>query len=280
MFAALAVALMIYDHRYTHAGDGRGGRVGLLDGILDVDAVRRHLDLFSYLVHAAANLPPKAAELARDYLGERSKLLHEIELLRYNNLLLNSELQKLAVFENENRHLRRLLQSPTDTDNRKITVAKLVGVNLAPFGQQIVINKGSNHNVYPGQPVLDVKGVIGQVSSVTPLTADVTLISNPGHALLGQIGRSQLRMLVFGTGDPRQLKLEYVPTTADVRKGDVIYTSGLDGRYPGDYPVGQVLSVTSEAGHDFAVIPAKPLADLIHSRELLLVWPEQRAAPE
>ena len=115
---------------------------------------------------------------------------------------------------------------------------------------------------------------------MTPLTADVTLISNPGHALLGQIGRSQLRMLVFGTGDPRQLKLEYVPTTADVRKGDVIYTSGLDGRYPGDYPVGQVLGVTSEAGDDFAVIQAKPLADLVHSRELLLVWPEERTAPE
>ncbi len=270
---------MIYDHRYARDDAGREASLSPYN-VLDIKATLRHLDLFSYLVHSVANLPPKAADLARDYISGRSELLHEIERLRYNNLLLNSELQKLAVYENENRHLRRLLQSPAETDNRKITVAKLVGVNLAPFEQQIVINKGSNHNVYPGQPVLDVKGVIGQVSSVTPLTADVTLISNPGHALLGQIGRSQLRMLVSGTGNPRQLKLEYVPTTADIREGDVIYTSGLDGRYPGDYPVGQVLNVTSEAGDNFAVIQAKPLADLIHSRELLLVWPEEREESE
>ena len=276
----MAGALMIYDHRSAHVATEGDGASDLHRKADDARAVLRHLDLFSYLVHSAANLPPKAADLVRNYMSERSELLHEIERLRYNNLLLNSELQKLAVFENENRHLRQLLQSPTDTDNRKITVARLVGVNLTPFEQQIVINKGSNHNVYPGQPVLDVKGVIGQVASVTPLTADVTLISNPGHALLGQIGRSQLRILVSGTGNPRQLKLEYVPTTADVRKGDIIYTSGLDGRYPGDYPVGQVLGVSSGDGDDFAVIQAKPLADLIHSRELLLVWPEERAVAE
>lgn len=271
---------MAYDHYSARGEAGRDGALSLYNEFVNAEAVLRHLDLFSYLVHSAANLPPKIADLARNYMSERAELLHEIERLRYTNLLLNSELQKLAVFENENRHLRRLLQSPADTDNRKITVAKMVGVNLTPFEQQIVINKGTKHDVYPGQAVLDVKGVIGQVASVTPLTADVTLISNPGHALLGQIGRSQLRMLVSGTGNPHQLKLEYVPTTADVRKGDVIYTSGLDGRYPGDYPVGQVLQVTSEAGDDFAVIQAKPLADLIHSRELLLIWPEDRAASE
>lgn len=264
---------MVYDHRYGHFNEERAPF-----DLIHIDAVRRHLDLFSYAVHSAANLPTRAADWTHRYFSERSDLLFEIERLRYNNLILNSELQKLVTFKNENRHLRRLLQSPADTRGRKVAVAKLVGVNLAPFEQQIVIDKGSNHGVYPGQPVLDVKGVIGQVSTVTPLTADVTLISNPGHALLGQIDRSRLRMLVLGTGNPRQLKLEYVPTTADIRAGDIIYTSGLDNRYPGDYPVGEVLSIHSEVGDDFAVIHAKPLADLIHSREMLLIWPEDAAA--
>ena len=176
--------------------------------------------------------------------------------------------------EHENRILRNLLQSPRQKAQRKVRVAELIGINPAPLEQQIIIDKGQNHGVYLNQPVLDTSGIIGQVSMVTPFSATVTLISNPGHALLGRINRSGIRVLVTGTGNSERLELHHVPAGADVRKDDRIIASGLGGRFPQGYPVATVTHVEKEAGDIFATIYAKPAANLGYSHQMLLVWPD------
>jgi len=69
-----------------------------------------------------------------------------------------------------------------------------------------------------------------------------------------------------------------VPTTANVKIGDRIISSGLDDIYPYGYPIGTVLSIEQQAGHSFSTIHIKPSANLNHNLEMLLMWPAEKIA--
>jgi rod shape-determining protein MreC len=153
-----------------------------------------------------------------------------------------------------------------------VLVAELLAVDLDPYRQRIVINKGARHGAFVGQPLLDAHGVMGQITEVNPISASAILISDPSHALPVQINRNGLRMLAFGTGNPQVLSLRHVSVNADVQVGDVVSTSGLGGRYPPDYPVGRVTRVHHQPGEPFVVVEAAPFSHLDRSREVLLVW--------
>jgi rod shape-determining protein MreC len=133
-----------------------------------------------------------------------------------------------------------------------VLIAELLAIDLDPYRQRIVINRGATHGVYLGQPLLDAHGVMGQVTEVNPISATAILISDPSHALPVQINRNGLRMLAFGTGNPQILSLRHVPTNADVKMNDVISTSGPGGRYPPDCPVARITRVEHQPGEPFA----------------------------
>ena len=65
----------------------------------------------------------------------------------------------------------------------------------------------------------------------------------------------------------------HLTNTADIQIGDLVITSGLDDRYPSDYPVAEVTSITQVSGDPFVKVEAKPLVDLNSIREVLLIWP-------
>jgi len=98
-------------------------------------------------------------------------------------------------------------------------------------------------------------------------------VSDPNHALLGVIARSGQRSLVVGTGNIQQLELLHLTNTADIEIGDLVITSGLDDRYPSDYPVAEITSIQQVSGDAFVKVEAKPLVDLNSIREVLLIWP-------
>jgi rod shape-determining protein MreC len=141
----------------------------------------------------------------------------------------------------------------------------------------LVIDKGSRNHIYVGQPIADARGVLGQVVQVTPYTSTVLLVSDERHAIAVELNRTGLRAVAVGTGQAEQLLLSFVPTNADVKVGDLVVSSGLDKRFPAGYPVGEVTEVSTEPGDPFAHIKVKPSAQIGHSREVLLVWPQRRA---
>lgn len=150
-------------------------------------------------------------------------------------------------------------------------VADLLTIDLDPFSQQVVINKGGRYGVFEGQPVLDATGVMGQVTMVSPFSSRVILLTDPSHGVPVQINRNGLRAVVTGRGLGEPLQLEHLPHNADIRKGDLLVTSGLGGRFPVGYPVGKVVSITLPQGKSFAEIKVEPAAKLSTSREVLLV---------
>lgn len=245
---------MVMDHKYK-----------------SLESVRDALSVLVYPIQLSVEFPGSVSDWFSESLATRRKLQEEINSLRTQQLMQKTQMQKLAALEVENIRLRELLDSSFEI-GEKVLIAELMSVNLDPYKHQVVINKGELHDVYPGQPLLDANGVMGQIVHAGPYTSTAILITDTSHALPVQVNRNGLRSIALGSGSINRLELPYIPNSADIQPGDLLTTSGLGGRFPPGYPVATVESVKHNPGNAFAQVIATPLAHLNSSREVLLVW--------
>lgn len=247
----------------------------LLDTRSDVfKPVRSALSTLVYPLQLIASFPSDVGRWTSDYFQSRDELRERNEELEASNLLNNVRLQRLQALERENMRLHELLGSSFRLPERVI-VAELLTIDIDPFSQQVVINKGEGYDVFPGQPVLDAMGVMGQVTEVSRFSSRVILLTDPSHSIPVQVNRNGLRAVVTGRGLGEPLKLEFMPHNMDIREGDLLVTSGLGGRFPTGYPVGIVSFIEYIEGKAFADITVEPAASLATSREVLLVLPSK-----
>jgi len=255
LFTALSVGIMYADHH------GHGLR-----------QIRSALDVVTSPVRDLATLPARAGHWVADLFTSDGTLRKQNEQLRIDDLKLRARLQKWAGLQSENDRLRHLLGSATRVADRAM-VAELVEVSSEPSTRTIVVDKSKSDGVYVGQPAIDSWGVVGQVTEANALDSRITLITDPGSAIPVQILRNGLRTIVFGTGANDKLDVPYLTPTADIRKGDLLISSGLGGRFPPLYPVARVSSIVKDPNEGFLRITATPAARLSYDREVLLVWP-------
>ena len=255
MFVALSTVLMVMDHKYNN-----------------LESLRAGLSLVVYPLQQVIELPGTVSDWFGESLSTRRKLQEENDSLRTQQLMQKVQMQKLASLEAENIRLRELLDSSFEV-GEKVLIAELMSVNLDPYKHQIVVNKGELHDIYPGQPLLDAKGVMGQIVHAGPYSSTAVLITDTSHAIPVQVNRTGLRTIALGSGAINRLELPYIPNNADIRPGDLLITCGLGGRFPPGYPVATVTAVQHDPGLTFSQVVATPMAELNRSREVLLVWP-------
>jgi rod shape-determining protein MreC len=265
VLVVLSVALMVVDARFTV-----------------LKPVRSQMSLVLMQSYWIADLPQRLYQGVASQFGSRTELIAENEKLKTEALLLQGRLQKLAALTEQNVRLRELLNSSALV-NEKVEVAELIGMDPNPFTQRIIINKGERDGVVLGQPVLDARGLMGQVVELMPYTSRVLLLTDTTHSIPVQVNRNGLRAIASGTGNPERLELRHVADTADIKEGDLLVSSGLGQRFPAGYPVATVKEVIHDSGQPFAIVRAVPTAALNRSRYLLLVFsdgrsPEQRAS--
>ena len=249
----VSIVLMSVDHRANHLESTRG----LLSTML-------------YPLQLAIHLPIRTGEWLSEQLSMRRTILAENARLREERLRIRTRLEKLDALEAENRRLRNLLGS-SERVTERVLVAELISVDMDPFSRRIVLNKGAQDGVSPGQALIGTNGVMGQIIHVGPFTSNALLITDPSHALPVQIHRNGLRAVALGTGPLNLLKLSYIPNNADVRINDRIVTSGLGSRFLSGYPVGKVVEIRRDQGQSFAEVYVEPSAMLERTREVLLV---------
>jgi rod shape-determining protein MreC len=258
----LSIGLMTIDHREHH-----------------LDSVRGGLSVLVYPLQWLVDLPGSTGEWFRESLSTRRELQEENASLRTQQLLLNTQLQKLEALEAENRRLRALLDSSFQVGKRPMLIAGLLSVDMDPYRHQIELNKGTLDHLFEGQPLLDSRGMMGQLIHVGPFTSTAMLITDPSHAIPVQVNRNGLRTIALGTGTIDRLELPHIPDNADIRVGDLLVTSGLGGRFPPGYPVAEVIDVEQDPGRAFSHVTARPRALLDRSREVLVVWPPELEGP-
>ncbi|WP_417660540.1 rod shape-determining protein MreC [Pseudomonas sp.] len=264
VLAVLSAALMVVDARFEV-----------------LKPMRSQLGVIVEPVYWLGSLPVTLWENTTQELSSRTELVAENEKLKTERLLMQRRLQKLAALTEQNVRLRELLNSAALVDD-DVLATELIGIDPNPFTHRILIDKGSKDGVVIGQPVLDARGLMGQVVEVMPYSARVLLLTDTNHSIPVQVNRNGLRAIASGTGNPERLELRHVADTADIKEGDLLVSSGLGQRFPAGYPVATVSQVIHDSGQPFAIVRAIPTANLNRSRYMLLVFtdprsPEQRA---
>lgn len=198
------------------------------------------------------------------------KLVQENEQLKNEKFIQSAKLQKLIALEAENNRLRSLLKS-TPRVGENLLVAEIIQVDSDPLNHRVLLNKGSKEGVYIGQPVIDEEGIMGEVTEVFPKTCRILLVTDANHGVPVENVRNGVRGVVMGNGKQKTLSLKHVSNPVDMKTGDVLVTSGLEGRYPSGYPVGVISQVKHDASEPFPVVDVKPCAHLERGRQVLLV---------
>lgn len=222
-------------------------------------------------VYSMMSWPGRLSNVTTEVALDETDLRAENSYLKSQLLVLSGRLQKFSELAAENARLRGLIDSTLVVDGR-VLIAEIIGVDADPFRHIILVNKGLDVGAYVGQPILDARGLMGQIIEVGPTTSRAMLIADREHAVPVRIARNGVRAIVAGTGEIDQLRLQYVPESADVKVGDQLLSSGLGMRYPAGYPVGVVTRVGKSGTGEFAEIDARPSAELDRSRHVLLLF--------
>lgn len=254
VLALASVALMVADHRQHQLA-----------------RIRDWMSAAVYPLQWAVQAPLVAWDSLRETLATRTRVEAENVRLAADNLTLRLKLLRFESLEQENQRLRAMRESSARVVQRTL-VAEIVRVDLDPFRQRVLVNKGTRDGVFRGQAALDANGIFGQVTRAGPVSAEIIAITDPEHAIPVQVNRTGARTIALGTGRSGLLSLPYLPQNSDVVAGDLLVSSGLGGVYPPGYPVGRVTDVTRDPAQPLLAVAAEPLAALDRDPELLLAW--------
>ena len=170
-----------------------------------------------------------------------------------------------------NRRLKRLLALQRDLPTRALA-AEVAARDATVWFQSLTLNRGENDGVAPGMPVLAPEGVVGVISSTSPHASKVLLLSDPNSGVDVLVQRTRVRGIVSGLLE-RGAVLKYVKRTEDVRVGDAVIASGLDGIFPKGMPIGRVTRVSRKDRGLFIYAEVTPAANASHLEEVLIAPP-------
>ena len=262
-FCALSVSIMAIDARLNYLSQVRQAFIAAL-----------------HPLEVVANAPSEWTRDVKKYFSAHNALVQENYALKEQAFEQKVLLQRLNTIEAENSHLRTLLNGNIPIQPKAI-LGEISHMGRDPFTHTVVVNRGSKHNIKAGQAVVDSKGVIGQVTRVYPFTSEVTLITDKELSIPIQIERNQLRAIAFGEGN-NTLDIPYLPTNVDIKVGDKLVTSGIDGVYPAGLAVAVVTKIQQNQESPFAKIVSTPVAEVNNHLQLLLLAlpePQETEAP-
>jgi len=207
--------------------------------------------------------------LLQDVRGENEQLRSELGALQL-------QLQQERALAQEARTLQALLDLKKATPLATISAAVIAG-GASPDFRTLTIDKGTRQGIQGDMAVVAPAGVVGRVVTPSLRAAKVQLLIDRNAAVAGLVERTRAQGLVVGTGENR-LQMEYVPGTADIRVGDRVVTSGIDGIYPKGFLIGQIESVQRGAG-DYTKVVVRPAVELSALEAVLVVssLPKSRA---
>ena len=253
IFSILSLALLVTDARFKYLG-----------------TLREVASIIVYPLQRIAIAPAVVTRRAAEFFVSAASLRAENARLTQESLANAAQLLQFKALAAENNHLRGLLATRERIEN-DVRAAEILYAARDPFSRKIVLDQGSQQDVKEGQPVIDERGVIGQVTRVYPWVSEVTLVTDKNQLVPVLNPRNGLRAVLAGTGNDGSLELQFVPLNADFQTGDQLVTSGIDGVYPPGLPVAQIANVERNAAYLFARIACRPLGGVNANKQVLIV---------
>jgi rod shape-determining protein MreC len=253
VFGLLSLALLFADTRYRY-----------------LENIRRGAAIVLYPLQRLVQMPGDALAYVDTYFSSQRALAEENATLQAQLLAQAPLVQALPAVEHENARLRGLIKLEARVPVSAIA-AEVLYSSRDPFTQKLFVDKGEAAGVQPGRAVIDSIGVVGQVTRVFPYMSEVTLVTDKDHAVPVKVERTGVRTVMYGAGAARPPELRYLSPSVEIVPGDMLVTSGIDGTYPPELAVAQVVSVERETGQSFAHVTCKPLAGIDHSAQVLIL---------
>ena len=253
VFSTLSLALMASDSKFSY-----------------LTPVREALTVALQPLQVVANSPFVLYNNIGNYFTSQQSLRQEVEVLKKQAIFQGVQLQALASLKDENVHLRTLMEA-AKISSQPARLAEIMYTGRDPFTHKVIVNMGEANQVLAGQAVVDASGVVGQVTRVFPYTSEVTLLTDKELSIPIQVERNALRAISFGHGRDNTVNLPYLPANVDIKKGDKLVTSGIDGIYPAGLGVAVVSSVKTNVSSPFAQIVATPIAGIQNHRQVLIL---------
>jgi rod shape-determining protein MreC len=267
LLSLLSILLMASDHRFQISQPLRSG-IAVVLGPLQWLSLQ----------------PLRAFSGMGTYFGDLEKAQDAAQNFQTRTIAQAQRLQQVEHLAQENAQLRELL----DLREQFAGPTKAVEVlydTADPYTDRLVVDRGLVAGLVQGAAVIDVGGVVGQVTRVYPLVSEVTLLTDRGQSIPVLNARTGTRHVAIG--DPNTqggaLELKFVPSGTDIKSGDLLTTSGIDGVYPAGLHVGRVSYIDRRVDSSFARVLATPTAKP-RGRHLLVLmpvkdWPEVPLAP-
>lgn len=211
----------------------------------------------------------------RDASTENDQLKQRVQELEL-------QVQSTQTLANENERLKSLLKLQEEKKTNILT-AKIIGRDPSSWFNYAIINRGSLAGVELNMPVVTNEGLAGRIVAVSPLTSQFMLLSDDKSgvaSIVGQVGVSNALGVIKGLKDRDLLEMTYVPGGVQVQVGEVVYTTGLDGVYPPDLKVGEVVDIRAASATDSQTIYVQPSAKIASLREVAVFLYKSPAKPQ
>jgi rod shape-determining protein MreC len=194
--------------------------------------------------------------------------------LRKELAQLESQRARMTELEVENRHLSDLLELKEALDTPAVA-ANVIGGDAGGIERTLVLGEGSDSGLRRDLPVVSTEGVVGRLILVSPEAARVLLINDHNSALDAFDQRSRARGIVAGVVDDG-LMMKYVDRSEDIKPGDTIVSSGVDGIFPRGLLVGRVARVSQEGPGLFLNVEVSPAVDFRKLEQVLILTGKPR----
>jgi len=258
------------------------------NGVLFVAVVLSHVILISAQVNSRSGVPLLEAvtfgvfaEVQRataavvggvravwgGYVGLRS-VRAENEALRREFGDLQVRYQEERAMAARTRQLETLL-ALRDRQSLPTRAAEVIAAGASPDFRTVTIDKGTADGLRPDMAVIAPGGLVGRIVTPGLHAAKVQLLIDRNAAAGAIVERSRAQGVVVGSGEDL-LRMDYVPGIADVRAGDTVVTSGIDGIYPKGVVVGRVERVERGSGI-YMSIRVQPQVEFLRLEEVLVV---------
>ena len=257
LFSALALFLMVADARFTVAAQ-----------------LRALLATALYYPQQVLLLPVQAWDAAGGYVRGLQHAVASEEAVRRDLARQAERASRVDPLQAENASLRSLLELRPRL-NVHAQAAQVLYEASDPYSRKVIIDQGATQGIVIASAVINEAGVLGQVTRVYPLSAEVTLLTDKDAAIPVLNTRSQARSAAFGSAavPGGGMEMRFMAGNADVQVGDVLTTSGLDGVYPPGLPVARVASVDRKLDSGFARIVLLPAARPDGVRHVMVLEP-------
>ena len=253
-FSALAIFLMVADARFRM-----------------IEPLRATIATALLPAQSALAVPVQVLRSGGDYLRGLRQAQADEHAAEMRMAAVAERAARTEQLAQENSRLRALLELRPAVPVHSLPAEVLYDA-ADVYSRKVFIDRGTQHGVQLGAPVINEAGVLGQVTRVFPLTAEVTLLDDKDAAIPVINTRTLQRSAAFGAGGVGSggMELRFISGNADVQVGDLLHTSGLDGIYPPGLPVARVSRIEHRAESAFSKIYCVPQALTTGARHVLV----------